>query len=179
MRNAHFKDMSEIQDVESHNMYKLFGKFGPLKKKFRRILFDVSRDNARTPMCWDNSEYAGFSKVEPWIRVNADKDTINAKIAVEDPNSLYHFYQELIKFRDNNEVIRNGEFVLRYKNSNKLFIYERKLNDKKIVVVCSFSHKNQKLKCLEKLLNYRVVLSNYQNHLTNKLQPFECLLVES
>ena len=176
MRNAHFKDMSEIQDVESHNMYKLFGKFGPLKKKFRKILFDVSRDNARTPMCWDNSEYAGFSNVKPWLRVNADKDMINAKQAVDDQNSLYHFYQELIKFRDNNEVIRDGEFVLKYKNSNKLFIYERKLDDKKVVVICSFSNKVEKLSYLKGMKNATMVLSNYQEHLENKLQPFECRL---
>ena len=175
MRNAHFKNMDEIKDVESHNMYRLFGKFGPLKKKLRKILFDVSRDNARTPMCWDNTEYAGFSKVEPWIRVNPDKDKINAEAAINNTNSLYHFYRKLIEFRKDNEVIRDGEFVLKYKNSNKLFIYERVLKDKKVVVISSFT--NKKVKCSYlKNIKGELVLSNYLEHNNKYLLPYECRL---
>ena len=173
MRNAHFKDIDEIQDIESHNMYQLFAKFGPLKKKLRKILFDVSRDNARTPMCWDNSKNAGFSKAEPWLRVNLDKDKINAANAVNNPNSLYHFYRKLIEFRKDNEVIRDGEFILKYKNSNKLFIYERVLKDKKVVVISSFS--NKKVKCSYlKDIKGELVISNYSEHDNNYLLPYEC-----
>ena len=175
MRNAHFKDISETQDVESHNMYELFAKFGPFKKKLRRILFDVSRDNARTPMCWDDSEFAGFSSVKPWLVVNKDKDIINAENAIEDQNSLYHFYQKMIEFRLNNEIIRDGEVVFKYKNSNKLFVYERKLGDQIITVVCSFSKKKIKAKFLKKIKG-NIVLSNYQDNDSEYLKPFECRL---
>ena len=175
MRNAHFKTMDEVKDVESHNMYKLFGKFGPFKKKMRKILFDVSRDNARTPMCWDNSKYAGFSKVEPWIRVNSDKDEINAKAAIDNPNSLYHFYQKMIDFRVGNEVIIDGELILKYKNSNKLFVYERVLGDKVVTIVSSFYKKNVKCNYLKEIKG-ELVLSNYQDNSLDALKPFECRL---
>ena len=175
MRNAHFESMDDVKDVESHNMYQLFGKFGPFKKKLRKILFDVSRDNARTPMCWDNSQYAGFSNVEPWIRVNSDKNEINAEAAINDSNSLYHFYQQMINFRVGNEVIKDGELILKYKNSNKLFVYERVLDSKKVTVVCSFSNKNVKCSYLNKIQG-ELLLSNYKENSSDSLKPFECRL---
>ena len=175
MRNAHFTNIEEIQDVESHNMYKLFGKFGPFKKKLRKILFDVSRDNARTPMCWNNKEFAGFSNVKPWLNVNKDKDLINVESSLKDTNSLFYFYKKLIEFRDNNEVIRDGDFVLKYKHSNKLFIYERILNDKKVNVVSSFSKKTVSCKYL-KAIKGELVLSNYSDNDIATLKPFECRL---
>ena len=178
MRNAHFKLIDEIQDVESHNMYRLFGKFGPLKNKFRKVLFDVSRDNARTPMCWDNSEYAGFSKVKPWLKVNADKDIINVKSALEDQNSLFYFYQQMIKFRVGNEVIKNGDFILKYKKSNKVFIYERVYKGNKVVVISSFSKKPMKLSYLKSIDISSIKLSNYNNHTVDTLEQFECRLYE-
>ena len=178
MRNAHFKDISEVQDVESHNMYRLFEKFGPFKKKLRKILFDVSRDNARTPMCWDASEYAGFSTVKPWLNANKDKDQINVDAAIKDENSLYHFYQAMNKYRIGNEVIRDGEVKFINKNSDKFFIYERTLGERKVVVISSFSNKTKKCAYLNKIQNGKIVLSNYSNHLPNQLQPYECMLVE-
>ena len=175
MRNAHFKNIDEIQDVESHNMYKLFGKFGPLKKKLRKILFDVSRDNARTPMCWDDSEYAGFSKVKPWLKVNAEKDQINVENALKDENSLFYFYKKMIEFRNGNEIIKNGDLTVKYKRNSKLFVYERVLNDKKITVVCSFSNKPIKCRYLREIKG-ELVLSNYQENRPISLFPFECRL---
>ena len=175
MRNAHFDDIDEIQDVESHNMYKLFGKFGPFKKKLRKILFDVSRDNARTPMCWDDTEFAGFSNVKPWLSVNKDKDFINVNNALKDKNSLYHFYQKLIEIRMDNQIIKDGNLIFKYKNSNKLFVYERCLGDKRITVVCSFSNKNVKCKYLSKIKD-NLVLSNYSENDGLTLKPFECRL---
>ena len=175
MRNAHFKTIEDIQDVESHNMYKLFGKFGPFKKKLRKILFDVSRDNARTPMCWNDSEYAGFSGVKPWLKVNDDKNQINVDAALKDVDSLFYFYEKLIEFRNKNEIIKNGDLILKYKHSNKLFIYERVLNNKRISVVCSFYKKTIKCNYL-KSVKGNLILSNYISDNSKELMPFECRL---
>ena len=175
MRNAHFKNIEDIQDVESHNMYKLFGKFGPFKKKLRKILFDVSRDNARTPMCWNDSEYAGFSSVKPWLKVNDDKDQINVDVALKDGDSLFYFYKKLIEFRKENEIIKNGDLILKYKHSNKLFIYERVLNNKRISVICSFYKKAIKCNYLKNVKG-NLILSNYISDNSKELMPFECRL---
>ena len=175
MTNAHFKSIDEIQDIESHNVYKLTCKFGPFKNRFRKILFDVSRDNARTPMLWDDSEYAGFSKVEPLLKVNDNKNDINATKSLDNQDSLFHFYQKIIKFRIGNQIIRDGKFVLKHKHSRKLFMYERVLGDQKVVVVCSFTHKPFKLKELRHFSKGELVLSNYEND-KDILLPFECRL---
>ena len=178
MTNAYFDNINDIQDIESHNIYKLSSKFGPFKKKFRKIIFDVSRDNARTPMLWDDSEYAGFSSVKPWIKVNENKNEINVKKALEDKNSLFYFYKQLIEYRQNNEIIKNGKFVLKHKNNKSLFIYERVLPNKKIVVISSFSEKPIKFKELKSLPLSDLKISNYDTHEEITLKPYECRLYE-
>ena len=82
MRNAEFKSMDEIKDVESHNIRATADKIPFIGKKIKKLIYDVSRDNARTPMIWDDSEFGGFSNVEPWIRVNPSKNKVNVKEAL-------------------------------------------------------------------------------------------------
>lgn len=178
MTNAHFKDINDIQDIESHNVYKLSNKFGPFKNKFRKVLFDVSRDNARTPMLWDDTKYAGFSNAKPWLKVNDNKDQINVKKALESKDSLFYFYQQLIKYRVGNEIIKDGRFVLKHKNSRNIFVYERVLPHKKVVVISSFSKKQIKYKDLNKYKDSDLKISNYNEHIPGVLKPFECRLYE-
>ena len=171
MTNAYFESMDEIKDVESHNIYRLAQKVKILKPLVDKHLFDVSRDNARTPMLWDDSEYGGFSTVEPWIRPNKNKDTINVKQSLSDDNSIFKFYQKLIAFRKNNEVIRNGEYIDLLKSDKNIFAYKRKLDDKEVVVISNFSNKIVKLP-LKEYEQYEKVFSNYDNN-SSELKPYE------
>ena len=163
MTNAYFKSIDEVKDVEVHNVNTLINKVKILKPIIGKHLLEVSRDNARTPMLWDDSEYGGFSKVEPWIRVNPNKDEINAKNSVENPNSLYHYYQKLISFRKDNDIIKDGEYIDLNKSSKHLMIYKRKLGDKEIIVMSNFTKKNRKVKLWKEYKDYKKVLSNYEN----------------
>lgn len=176
MHNADFKSIDEIEDVESHNIFKIFSKL-PFKKKLFNILYEVSRDNARTPMLWDDSIYGGFSSVKPWIRVNPSKNEVNVKKALEDKDSLYYFYKKLIEYRKGNEVIRNGDFKLLYRNSKSIFAYLRSYKDKKILVIANMSHKNKKVKLLNTLNDEDIKISNFVSH-EKYLKPFECRLYE-
>ena len=172
MTNAHFKSIDEIKDVEAHNIWNLAHKVKILKPFVLKHLFDVSRDNARTPMQWDDSEYAGFSNVEPWLRVNANKDVINAKESIEDPNSIYHYYQKLISLRKGNEVIRDGEYIDLDKSNKYLMIYKRKLDNREVVVFSNFSNELRKSKLLNEYRDYKKALSNYDND-EDTLLPYE------
>lgn len=163
MTNAHFKSMDEIKDVEAKNIWTLANKIFFLKPYIKKNMFDVSRDNARTPMQWDDSEYAGFSTVEPWLRVNSNKDTINVKQSLEDPDSIYHYYQKIIAFRKGNDVIKNGEYIDLDPSNKHLMIYKRKLADKEVVVMSNFTKENRKVKIWNQYKNYKKVLSNYEN----------------
>lgn len=173
MTNAHFSSLEEIKDVELQNIYPILKKIPLLGKRMIKVAFDVSRDNARTPMCWDDSEYAGFSKKEPWIRVNPNKDKINAKKALEDPNSLFYFYQKLIDFRLHSVAIKDGKYRDLKKGSRHIFAYERKLDNEKVVVIANFSKHERRLRYLKKLDYDNIVISNYETNNYTHLKPFE------
>lgn len=172
MTNGDFKTMDDLRDVEVKNIYTLANKVKILKPLIKKHMFSLTRDNARTPMQWDDSEFAGFSKVEPWIKVNANKESINAEADLKSEYSINKFYRSLIEFRKGNEVIKDGEYKCLNKSDNKVFIYKRILGEKEVVVVSNFTSKEIKVKYIDKLANHNLVLSNYQNK-TNKLLPFE------
>ena len=123
-------------------------------------------------MQWDDSEYAGFSTVEPWLRVNSNKDTINVKESLEDPNSIYHYYQKIIAFRKGNEVIKNGEYIDLDPSNKYLMIYKRKLGEKEVVVISNFTKDKHVTKLWSQFKDYKKVLSNYEND-GEELLPYE------
>ena len=178
MTNAHFKNVDETQDVEIKNISKILAKIPFFSRKLGKIALEVSRDNARTPMCWDDSEYAGFSTHEPWLRVNSNKDIINVSKAMKEEKSLFHFYQSLIAFRKNNEVIKEGNYLDLLPNNKKIYAYSRKYKDDEYVVVSNFSQRETKCKLLEKYKDYEILISNYDSHKDDSLLPFETRLLK-
>ena len=172
MTNGDFKTIDDVKDVEAHNIYNLANKIKILKPIVKKSLLQVSRDNARTPMQWDDSEYAGFSTVEPWLKVNKNKCCINVKENIEYNDSIYHFYQKLIAFRKGNEVIKDGEYIDLLKSNSKIFAYKRKLDEKEIIVVSNFTNKEVKLPKIEGLDKFEITLSNYAKH-SEVLKPYE------
>jgi len=174
MTNAHFKSIDEIVDIEAHNMDKLAKSNIFLRMLIHGSIFDVSRDNARTPMQWDDTAYAGFSSAKPWLRVTDNYKSINAKESISDPDSIYNYYKKLIEFRIGNEVIKNGTYDVILKNYKNIFAYVRKYKENELIVICSFSKKDTRVKKLEKYNNYEVILSNYKDNLATILKPYEC-----
>ena len=172
MTNGDFTSMKELRDVEIKNTYDLANKIKILKPLIKKYMFDLTRDNARTPMQWNNTTFAGFSSVEPWIKVNSNKDYINVDADLINEKSINRFYRQLILFRKNNEVIKFGEYRCLNKNNDSVYAYERKLGDKKVVVVSNFKNKEIKEKVLLGLNGFDLVLSNYSNN-TDILKPFE------
>jgi glycosidase len=164
--------MADLRDVEVKNTYKLAEKLFFLKPLIKKHMFSLTRDNARTPFQWNNQEFAGFSSVEPWIRVNANKEFINAEQDLKNEKSINKFYRQLIEFRKNNEVIKNGTYTCLNKNNNDVYAYKRKLDDKEVVVISNFKNKIVKEKLIDELSNFKLVISNYSNK-SNELQPYE------
>ena len=175
MTNAHFKDIDETKDLEIHNIWGILSKIPFISKRMKQIALDVSRDNARTPMLWDNSKYAGFSSVEPWIRPNPNKDEINVKNALENKASLFYFYQKLIDFRKNNPVIRDGKYVELLRNNRNIFAYKRVTESNEVVIISNFSKKEVKCSLLKDLDVKDLVISNYQDN-SKTLKPYETRL---
>lgn len=172
MTNGDFKSLDDFKDVETHNINNLMEKYKILKPILKKSLFSCSRDNARTPMQWDDSEYAGFSKVKPWIQVNANKSFINAKEQLNNDDSIFQYYQKLISLRKDDEVIKDGQYIDLLPNNSTIYAYKRKKGDKELIIVSNFTKIKRKNPLLDKLKNYQVVLSNYKEN-EDMLKPYE------
>ena len=172
MTNGDFTSMDELRDVEIKNTYALAKKVKILKPLIEKYKFDLTRDNARTPIQWNNSQFAGFSNVSPWIKVNSNKDYINVEQDLKNEQSIIKFYRELIAFRKGNDVIKNGEYICLNKNDNNVYAYKRKIGDKEIIVISNFKGKPIKCGLIKNLSNYQKVISNYHND-GELLEPFE------
>ena len=178
MTNGNFKSMDELRDVEVKNTYALANKIKILKPLIKKHMFDLTRDNARTPMQWDDSKYAGFSNVEPWIKVNENKNSINVAEDLSREKSINKFYRNFISFRKDNEIIKLGEYICLNPNDKNVYAYKRKLGEKEIVVISNFKGKQIKSKLLNELSNYKLVVSNYQND-SNILEPYETRIYQN
>lgn len=179
MTNVRFADIKQYRDIESLNMYKdRLGK-GYNQEAIMESIYARSRDNARTPMQWSDEEHGGFTTGTPWIEVNPNYITINAKNQVEDPRSIYQYYKKLIKLRKDNEVIVYGEFELLLPEHPNIFAYIRTLNNSRILVLCNFYAKEvecQLPKEYDKVSE--LLISNYENTVPHRLRPYEACMYQ-
>ena len=173
MTNAYFKTIDDYEDIEIKNAYKELVQGGFMEEEeFLDCLKLVSRDNARTPMQWDDSENAGFTTGTPWLKVNENYHMINAKAALSDHDSVFYYYQKLIQLRKTHEVIIDGVFVPLLENDENIYAYERQLGEQKLVVACNFS--SQEVPCdLFESLSGEELISNYRSHKSGVLKPYE------
>ena len=161
------------KDIEIKNMYATIKKHKVLGRLLAKHLFEVGRDNARTPMQWNNKMNAGFSDVTPWIKVNENKSFINVEDALANSDSIYHYYQKLIKLRKELTVIKDGKYQLLYPHHRHLFIYTRETEQEKLYVIVSFAKKTIRNPLKKKLANYELRLTNEANPQLNTLSPYE------
>lgn len=168
MTNFPFSNILELDAVNSINHYKEMIGLGISEKEAMEVIQSTTRDNARTPMQWDRSEYGGFSSNEPWLKVNPNKEQVNVQDALEDSHSLFYFYQKLIHLRKDSTFIQ-GTFKKIIPENEKIFAYERVDKDKIYTVVVNLTEEQVALP----LKNLgQLVLSNY-DILEEELQAFE------
>ncbi|MDO4500874.1 MAG: alpha-glucosidase [Erysipelotrichaceae bacterium] len=142
MVNHDFKSIDEIRDVEALQFYQDGIDNGvDVIKEFKRIQYG-SRDHARTPMCWSNELYGGFSDVKPWIDIN-DYGDINVEKELSDKNSILNFHKDLIRYRKEHKALIYGSFK-QLKSNKNIFIYERELEDEKYLIVMNLTDKVQR-----------------------------------
>lgn len=139
MTNYPFQSPDDFRDIESINAYKEWCSEGKLSHEvFWPCIIFKSRDNARTPVQWDDSPQAGFTTGTPWIAVNPNYTTINAKAETADFNSVFHYYKKLIALRKENPIMVYGKYEALMEDSEELFVYTRTMENEKLLVVCSF-----------------------------------------
>lgn len=180
MTNVKFDTLEDYRDIETINMYHERKSLGYTHEEIMTSIYTKGRDNARTPMQWDDSENGGFTSGTPWIKVNQRYKEINVKAALEDPNSIFYYYQRLIALRKEMEIIVEGSFELLLKDNTEIFTYERKWNDDQLIVLCNFSPSEISIEeegIWKKIQDYQVVISNYEPGNTGILRPYESIVL--
>lgn len=140
MTNYPFEKLEDFQDIEVRN-YASVAMTLPEHDEEALIaaLARGTRDNARTPVQWDDSLSAGFTTGKPWIAVNPNAATINADSAVADEDSIFHHYRKLIQLRHQLPIVVNGKFELLLEDDKRIFAYKRTLGDEQLLVLGNFS----------------------------------------
>ena len=183
MTNTVFYYVDDFRDLESFNAYRELVESGLYTDEdmFPKIAHK-SRDNARTPMQWDASENAGFTTGTPWIAVNPNYKKINVADQLKREDSVFHYYQKLIRLRKENEIIVYGNYELLLPEDENIFAYKRTLDNQKLLVVCNFSKSEQKFD-FQGYENAEVLISNYNRDARKDgiLKPYEAtvLLLEN
>lgn len=172
MTNFDFPDMEKVRDVESINIWNM-GKRLHLPYGLRwRMIKTKSRDNARTPMQWDDSINGGFSAGTPWLSVNGNYPRINVKRQEDDHGSVLSYYRQLIAFRNGSRVLQEGDFTELYRK-NGVYAYRRACDGETLTVVISLAEGERKNPA-----SGEVVCSNYGRETAPaRLAPYEALIL--
>lgn len=163
--------LEEYRDIETLGMHRKYKALGWPEEKILRSIHARSRDNARTPMQWSGAENAGFTTGTPWLKVSPNYKTINADNQLSDPNSVFSYYQRLIRLRKGHPVFREGTFQLVLADHEDIFAYTRTTATAQLLVVCNFRGAD-----IEDPLaiGETPILCNYPNQpLLGRLRPYE------
>ena len=141
MTNVRFDSIEQYQDIEIRNMYRERLEKGYAEKDIMESIYAKGRDNARTPMQWDDTENAGFTTGTPWLGVNPNYTEINARSQLHDENSVFHYYKKLIQLRKENSIFVEGDFTLLLPEDENIFAYVREYEGRKLLVAANFTDK--------------------------------------
>ena len=182
MTNCPFNTLDNFRDLESINAFHELTEQGKMTEEDMMAAIGYKgRDNARTPMQWDDSAYAGFSTTNPWIMVNPNYTKINAKDQVNREDSVFKYYQKLIKLRHESELIVYGTYDLILDDDKDIYAYIRTLGDEKLIVYCNFSENTREVELPEEFTNGKVLISNYIDAKVNHkitLRPYEAIVIQ-
>ena len=182
MENIPFSSIDEVDDISSLDEYQVALDAGLSPEDALKAVARFSRDNARTPMQWSDAAHAGFTTGKPWLRVNPNYLSINAAAQLEDPDSVFHFYQKLIRLRKDpvyKETIVYGTLEPAFREQHNLMAYYRR-GDKTLLVIGNYQSGKQAVTL--PLPYTKVLLNNYADIIregsTILLHGYQVLILE-
>lgn len=182
MTNCPFSSLDDLRDIESLNAFReLTGSGAITPEDMMRYICLRGRDNARTPMQWDDSENAGFTTGKPWIMVNPNYREINVAKEMADPDSVFHYYQKLIALRKLEKIIIYGAYQLLEPDNENLYVYTRTMDNEKLLVICNFTKEETEYDIPEEFAEGRVLIGNLQRETAQGricLYPYEALVIK-
>lgn len=162
MSNCPMNSIEEYDDISTHGEYQIAMEAGLTEEEALKVCYLNSRDNARTPMQWDNTANAGFTSGNPWLKVNPNYKALNVKEQLTDENSVLSYYKKLLALRKSEEwkeIFTYGKFIPLFEKEENIFAYERKLNDKSAFILANFGKENAVLS-LNDIANHPILLNN-------------------
>lgn len=179
MTNKKWKSLDEIDDISTYGQYETARNEGIEEKEAFEIVAYRSRDNARTPMQWDDAENAGFSQGKPWLAVNDNYKKINVRKQKDDAQSLLEYYRRLIGFRRSEEygdVLSQGTISRVEYGIDHVIAFKRETKEKELLVILNYSSEETKLPA-GALSGYEKVMGNYEQVCSRKLRPYEAVVL--
>lgn len=178
MTNVAFDKLEDYRDIEILNAYHDLVTTRHLlsHEEMMRGIHSKGRDNARTPMQWNDQPQAGFTTGTPWIKVNPNYVDINAKKALANTHSIFYYYQKLIALRKSYDIIIDGDYQLLLPDDEHLFVYKRCLDKQELLVICNFTDQPQTVCLNEEMENSILLISNDEPTAFSKemtLRPYE------
>ena len=177
MTNVAWDSIDDYNDIQSHGQYNFALKEGFSPEQAMNFVHFFSRDNARTPMQWDNSKNAGFSKGKAWLPVNENYPEVNAEVEDKNSDSVLNYYRKLINFRADNEVLTAGDYEEFLKDDERIFAFVRSVQNKKIYVLANFILDEVNFSA-EILGQSKFIFGNYENNVKGTLKPLEAVIYE-
>lgn len=183
MTNVPFTSIEQFRDLDSINAYRELVEEQKVftAEEMMRYLRYKSRDNARTPFQWDDSENAGFTTGTPWIMVNPNYTEINARDQLERDDSVFRYYQKLIRLRKEQEIIVYGTYDLLLPDSKEIYAYTRTLGEERLLVVCNFYEQETSFALPEEFSGGSCLISNYPEIALKAdmtLRPYEAFVIK-
>ena len=169
--------LEQYQDVEIHNMYQKRLTEGYPEEEILRSIYAKGRDNARTPMQWNDEANAGFTTGKPWLPVNPNYTQINAQAALQDPDSVFWYYKKLIELRKSYAVFAQGDFTLLEESHPHLFVYQRCTEKEQILVVCNFAAQEVSWERPDEWKEAKALIANYPQPAQEVLRPWEAMIL--
>lgn len=166
MINTPLPSLDDYKDIMVKNNARIARSLGLSKETVLKLAQKASRDNARTCMQWSGAPNAGFTSGKPWFVVNSNYKDINVESQLDDPGSILNFYRDALQFRRDNPVVIYGDYVEHMPKSKELYVYERNLAGKKLLVICSYSEKCVRFDAPEGITldETKQVFGNYDNN---------------
>ena len=179
MTNVQFDELTDYDDIQSVNRARQMMEEGTPREEAMNYIYASSRDNVRTPMQWNSQPEAGFTTGTPWLGVNPNYADINVAESLKDPNSIYHFYKEMIALRRDNEALIYGSYELVLPLHKQVYAYKRQGESETYLIVVNVFNDSAEVDLTPFDLK-ELVLTNYEvpNSLEKDIQlrPYEARL---
>jgi len=180
MTNISFESLDDFDDIETRGYIKEVQAKGELSEdEILEIANYRTRDNARTPMHWNSNKYAGFSEVEPWLKLNTNYPAVNVEKDLAAEDSVFKYYQRMISLRKKYPVFAYGEYDILLKEDQNIYAYQRRGEENNLLILLNFSRKRVDYDLTEEveIETAELILNNYQKEadfeLSGSLRPYE------